>query len=147
MQIDENNNETAEEGFDEEFINDQDIQEELEIGEQPVEEDEDQTDIHQEEFKDDSVQGFFEHKEPVFCCSISPLHPMICASGGGNDASFLWSMETGEKIFNLGVHQDSCTAVKFSCDGIYVASGGMDGKIMVFQTEDGVLVSNLEGLT
>ena len=51
---------------------------------------------------------------------------MIAASGGSDDKSFLWSLESGEKISDLGVHGDSCSAVAFSSDGKYVASGGMD---------------------
>ncbi|CAJ0761903.1 6533_t:CDS:2 [Entrophospora sp. SA101] len=42
-------------------------------------------------------------------------------------------------------HDDSVVSVSFSKDGQYVATGGMDGKIMVWKVENGQHVATLEG--
>ena len=64
--------------------------------------------------------------EPVFSVALHPKNLILAATGGSDDRSYLWSMESGEKILDLAVHADSCSAVAFSNDGKYVASGGMD---------------------
>ncbi|KAI8929856.1 WD40-repeat-containing domain protein [Entophlyctis helioformis] len=99
------------------------------------------------DFVDDSVQGFFDHKEPVYTVALHPTDPTLAATGGGDDRSYLWRVDTGEKVFDLGVHTDSVVSVAFSNDGQYVASGGMDGKVFVFQITDGRQVCALEGPT
>ncbi|KAL2911525.1 60S ribosomal subunit assembly or modification protein [Polyrhizophydium stewartii] len=96
-------------------------------------------------FVDDSVQGFFDHREPVYAVSLHPSDPTLAASGGGDDRSYLWRIDTGDKVFDLGVHTDSVVAVRFSSDGQFVASGGMDGKLFVFRVDTGKLVQTLEG--
>jgi WD40 repeat protein len=86
--------------------------------------------------------------EPVFSVSFSPTNPFLAASGGGDDKSYLWSLETGQKIADLGIHADSCGSVAFSSDGKFVASGGMDGKLFIFFIGDALeisLISTLEG--
>ncbi|KAJ8331878.1 60S ribosomal subunit assembly or modification protein [Batrachochytrium dendrobatidis] len=96
-------------------------------------------------FTDDSIQGFFEHREPVYAVALHPIDQTIAASGGGDDRSYLWRMDTGEKVYNLATHSDSVIAISFSNDGLYVASGGMDGKVFVFRVSDGHLEQELDG--
>ncbi|KAJ3304261.1 hypothetical protein HDV03_002998 [Kappamyces sp. JEL0829] len=139
---------------DEVYLDDNEAAEELAVGEhgdEQFEMDEDVADGEQTgdqlEFNDDSIQGFFEHREPVFSVAFSPANPLVAVSGGGDDKSYLWSLETGDKIADLGVHSDSCSAVSFSSDGRYIASGGLDGKLHLFDF-DGQSVSpvgTLEG--
>ncbi|OLY81450.1 putative WD repeat-containing protein [Smittium mucronatum] len=85
-------------------------------------------------FEDESIQGFFEHKEPVYSVAINPVDTNIVVSGGGDDTAYVWRRDTGELVQKLDKHSDSVTAVGFSVDGQYVASGGMDGKIKVYKT-------------
>ncbi|CAJ0626477.1 9093_t:CDS:2 [Entrophospora sp. SA101] len=66
-------------------------------------------------------------------------------SGGGDNKSYLWRSDTGEKLHELSGHDDSVVSVSFSKDGQYVATGGMDGKIMVWKVENGQHVATLEG--
>jgi WD40 repeat protein len=54
---------------------------------------------------------------------------------------------TGEKIIDLATHSDSCSQVCFNFDGSLVCSGGLDGKVFVYKTEDGTLINTLEGPT
>ncbi|KAJ1332132.1 hypothetical protein BSLG_008951 [Batrachochytrium salamandrivorans] len=98
-------------------------------------------------FVDDSVQGFFDHREPIYAVALHPTDPAIAATGGGDDRGYLWRIDTGEKLYDLGVHSDSVVAIAFSNDGKYVASGGMDGKVLVFRVDGGHLEQSLEGPT
>ncbi|KAG2219391.1 hypothetical protein INT45_010967 [Circinella minor] len=97
------------------------------------------------ELADDSVQGFFDHHEPVYGVALHPKDSTIVISGGGDDKSYLWRNDTGEKIFQLDGHTDSVTAVAFSVDGDYVASAGMDGKVRVWKAHTGEFCTAVEG--
>ncbi|KAI8901623.1 quinon protein alcohol dehydrogenase-like superfamily [Globomyces pollinis-pini] len=146
----------------EEFINADEVQEVLEDGNEMDEDliddendmDEENVDMEQyaaelqEEFnqQDDSIQGFFEHKEPVFTVAFHPSDITMAASGGGNDESYLWNPTTGDKIVDLGKHTDSVSAIAFNHDGTFVASAGLDGKLFIFNLQ-GELQNTLEGPT
>ncbi|KAJ1848985.1 60S ribosomal subunit assembly or modification protein [Coemansia sp. RSA 2708] len=95
--------------------------------------------------EDDSVQGFFTHKEPVFAIDLHPTQQDMAVSGGGDDKAYIWNLKTGEQISELEKHDDSVCAVKFSNDGSFVATGGMDGKINVYNVEKQKKVAALEG--
>lgn len=95
--------------------------------------------------KDDSIQGYFNHKEPVYSLSIHPNNPDIVVSGGGDDKAHVWSMVDGENaIAILEGHTDSVTSVKFSHDGQFLATGGMDGHIKIWSSNDWSLVTDFE---
>ncbi|KAJ9077545.1 60S ribosomal subunit assembly or modification protein [Entomophthora muscae] len=66
-------------------------------------------------------------------------------SGGGDDRAYIWDRSNGETLHKLEAHGDSVIAVGFSADGKLAASGGMDGKIQVFNASTGALVICLEG--
>nr|CAG8557118.1 8428_t:CDS:10 [Entrophospora candida] len=83
--------------------------------------------------------------ESVYAVDINPINEEIIISGGGDNKSYLWRSDTGEKLHELSGHDDSVVSVSFSKDGQYVATGGMDGKIMVWKVENGQHVATLEG--
>ncbi|KAG2179322.1 hypothetical protein INT44_006167 [Umbelopsis vinacea] len=97
------------------------------------------------EIVDDSVQGFFDHKEPVYTVAMHPKENDIIVSGGGDDKSHIWRADTGEKLVTLEGHTDSVSSVAFSVSGEYVASGGMDGKVRVWKTNTGELCTQVDG--
>ncbi|CDS11806.1 hypothetical protein LRAMOSA11450 [Lichtheimia ramosa] len=97
------------------------------------------------ELADDSVQGFFDHREPVYAIAMHPKEPTIMVSGGGDDKSYIWRNDTGEMLYELSGHTDSVTAVGFSVDGEYVASAGMDGKVRVWKSATGEFCTAVEG--
>lgn len=97
------------------------------------------------ELADDSVQGFFDHREPVYAIAMHPTSNGIIVSGGGDDKSYLWRCDTGEMMKCLDGHTDSVTAVAFSCDGKYVASAAMDGKVRVWNAETGDFCVSVDG--
>ncbi|KAJ3037651.1 hypothetical protein HDV00_001456 [Rhizophlyctis rosea] len=143
----------------EDFVAQDEVAEEVEAeeGAEPMSEDEDGTRFKaggpgegvegEGAFVDDSVQGFFDHREAVFSVAIHPTQQHLVASGGGDDKCYLWRADTGEKVHELGVHADSVAAVGFSNDGQFVASAGLDGKVLVFNVADGQQVATLEGPT
>ncbi|RUS32323.1 WD40-repeat-containing domain protein [Jimgerdemannia flammicorona] len=109
-------------------------------GTRPVEGDDDMVEV-----VDDSVQGFFAHKEPVYSVGMHPTDENIIVTGGGDDKSYLWRADTGDQMFELTGHTDSVTAVGFNTTGEYVASGGMDGKVKVWKVATGELLATVDG--
>ncbi|CAG8549688.1 18588_t:CDS:10 [Gigaspora margarita] len=146
----------------EEFIEQDEIVEEQVLDDQdnepiPMDDDDDNAEVEDEvninetnneemvELVDDSVQGFFGHKDSVYAVDIHPIDQNIIVSGGGDEKSFLWRSDTGEQICELSGHVDTVQTVLFSKDGQYVASGGMDGKVFVWKVDSRELIASLEG--
>ncbi|RKP17106.1 WD40 repeat-like protein [Rozella allomycis CSF55] len=102
-------------------------------------------DIEQVTFEDDSCQGFFNHRESVYSVSLHPVDSNIAVSAGGDDKARVWRIDTGEELAELASHSDSAIQASFNFDGSFVASGGLDGVIKVFKTENFENVVNLEG--
>jgi ribosome assembly protein SQT1 len=136
-----------------EYISDQEIEQEFVLNEgEDVEgegelEDEMHVDGEQGEeitFEDDSIQGFFDHKQPVYAIDYHPLLNLV-ASGGGDDQTHLWDPTTGELRHSLEKHSDSVSAVAFNNDGSLVGSAGLDGVTFIHSTHDGALQCKLEG--
>lgn len=98
-------------------------------------------------FQDDSIQGFFAHGEnPVYAVATSPTDINLICSAGGDDKAYLWRKDTGAEVAILDGHKDSCIAVQFSFDGKFVATGGMDGQVRVYDlSNNNALYCILEG--
>ena len=63
------------------------------------------------------------------------MHPemSLIAFGGSNDQSMVWDYVQNQVVAQLESHQDSVSSVKWSSDGTLLASGGMDGRILISQ--------------
>ncbi|KAJ3379284.1 hypothetical protein HDU84_006802 [Entophlyctis sp. JEL0112] len=92
----------------------------------------------------DTVAGLY-RKEPLYTVSVHPTLSDVAVSGGGDDAAFVWSTDTGEILKELQSHTDSVVASGFSHDGQYLATGGMDGRVFVYLTSTGERILELEG--
>ncbi|CCJ31561.1 unnamed protein product, partial [Pneumocystis jirovecii] len=127
----------------------QEIQEEIEYQDEdiPVSDNysEISTEIEMDDEKNltnDSAGGFYDHKESVYCLHMNPVDEDIIVSGGGDDVAYIWRISTRERL----CHTDSVTVSSFSYDGEYVATGGMDGLILIWRYKNnGELVTTLEG--
>lgn len=131
----------------EEVVNEEDIDEVIDCGhdqdEAQMDDNEEGTDEEMAELEeqseppvDNSIQRFTKHQEPVFCLATHPRNPEICASGGADDLGYIWNISTGEEIFKLEGHQDSLSAIEFSPDGQYLATGGVDATIKIWKNLD-----------
>ena len=102
--------------------------------------------------EEDEAEGILNRTEnDEFYCVTSFLKPdqsLIIASGCQNDCVYLnlinsnnTSEESSKKTFILKAHRDSVTCLSFSPDGRFLASGGLDGQVFVWNTENGDLIS------
>lgn len=119
---------------DDEKLDEQDY----EHGESREDSDTDMPDVHQETGRpmDDSIARFTKHQEPVFCITAHPVNPDICASGGADDLGYIWNSSNGDEIFQLTGHSDSLSAIEFCPGGRYLATGGVDATVQIWQTTD-----------
>lgn len=98
------------------------------------------------EFPDDSVQGFFDHKDSSYGVAVNPVRPELVVCGGGDDKGFIWNLLNGERVAELLGHTDSVSGVGWNFDGTLCATAGLDNVIRVWNIE-GKLVQTLEGPT
>eukprot|EP00026_Physarum_polycephalum_P004032 Phypoly_transcript_04049.p1 GENE.Phypoly_transcript_04049~~Phypoly_transcript_04049.p1 ORF type:complete len:411 (-),score=73.77 Phypoly_transcript_04049:238-1470(-) len=98
-----------------------------------------------ETIEDDSVGGFYEHSDSVYCIAQHPQEPLVI-TGGGDDRAFIWDWRTQEKKTELKGFKESVVAVKFNMDGKLVAAGDLNGEVRIWDTTTGK-ESTLEGPT
>eukprot|EP01059_Diplonema_ambulator_P013751 TRINITY_DN24351_c0_g1_i1.p1 TRINITY_DN24351_c0_g1~~TRINITY_DN24351_c0_g1_i1.p1 ORF type:complete len:426 (+),score=93.08 TRINITY_DN24351_c0_g1_i1:58-1335(+) len=129
-------------------------------GEAPPDDDDDDeeptadADMEEEapEVPDLSTTILKKHTKAVHCVAIHPTLPIV-VSGGEDDKAYLWKVDptrTGapvdaEPFHELSGHTDTVIAVAFSADGTLCATGGMDGRVLLWNL-DGELLHTLEDL-
>lgn len=123
----------------EEYIEQDDIYAEIDQGDEPMndEDDEDDAGLVDDDqgevvWEDNSIQHFAGHEGPVYTISVHPTAP-LAVSGGGDDAGYIWNVTNGEILVKLTGHTDSVSVAAFSSDGEMVSTGGMDGKVRVWR--------------
>jgi WD40 repeat protein len=127
-----------EEGQDkEEYIEQDDIYAEIDQGDEPMDDEDDDAGGLEEDqgevvWEDNSIQHFSGHEGPVYTISTHPTAP-LAVSGGGDDAGYIWNVTNGEIVVKLTGHTDSVSVAAFSSDGEMVSTGGMDGKVRVWK--------------
>eukprot|EP00163_Fabomonas_tropica_P012322 TRINITY_DN23589_c0_g1_i1.p1 TRINITY_DN23589_c0_g1~~TRINITY_DN23589_c0_g1_i1.p1 ORF type:complete len:430 (-),score=74.79 TRINITY_DN23589_c0_g1_i1:93-1382(-) len=153
-------------GPEEAFINQDDVLEVIEDNDEapPVSDDESDNDVDMGDgaagastdvltpdrldpnlIKDKSIQGFFDHSEPVYCVAAHPSDAALVATGGGDDLAYIWNSLTGDTLHKLGGHTDSVVSIAFNHNGEFVATGSMDGTVKLWNTETGAEVETLSG--
>ncbi|KAI9461632.1 ribosome biogenesis protein Sqt1 [Lactarius psammicola] len=118
----------------EEYLKDDDVYAEVDQGDEPMDEDDDDAGGLGDEivWEDNSIRHFAGHEGPVYAVAAHPTAPVV-ASGGGDDFGYIWDVTDGETIVKLTGHADSVTATAFSSDGEMVSTGGMDGRVRVWR--------------
>lgn len=101
---------------------------------------------------DDTTIFFTGHgrDNAVFCIAVHPTESGVVVSGGEDECGRIWKADTGEEVAKLDGHTDSVTSVGWSWDGGMVATGGMDGKVLVWKKSSGAegkweKIAELEG--
>ncbi len=93
--------------------------------------------------------GLFLIDEPIYAADVHPNDKTLLVTGGGDDWARLIRYEhmTEEYrvVAELGPHNDSVIAAKFSHDGALLATGSMDGQVKVWKGLTGEPVHVLEG--
>lgn len=132
-----------EEYEDEQYIDQEDIVEEIHVdGNVPMDEDDDDDDEARDDLgdlgqnsspiHDNSEQHFASHSASVFAVSCHPTQP-LAVSGGEDELGYIWDITDGEVIVKLTGHTDSVTCTAWSADGELVSTGGMDGKVRTWR--------------
>ncbi|WP_300361713.1 hypothetical protein [Hydrogenimonas sp.] len=76
------------------------------------------------------IYRFKRHEGDVESLCIGDRHDYL-ATGGQDGKTFLWSLVTGRMVASLPHHADFVTAIDFSPNGQWVATGSFDRKIQV----------------
>ena len=98
---------------------------------------------------DDAVAVVTAHAAPVFSCAWSPTDGAVFATGGGDDVAFLHRVSDAASAPRtssappadvtsaaLRGHTDTVSSLSFNHDGSLLASGGLDGKALVWSVAD-----------
>ncbi|KAI9715073.1 MAG: hypothetical protein M1812_006191 [Candelaria pacifica] len=126
---------------------------------QPMDSDaeDDPTNAQEEiQLQNDSVAHFDGHKDSIFCIAQHPLYSDIVATGGGDDAGYVFDSTPPQReqpvlpasyqsapqsieregikaLYKLEGHTDSVNAITFTLPrGEYVVSAGLDGRLRAY---------------
>ncbi|KAL4591987.1 hypothetical protein LXL04_004964 [Taraxacum kok-saghyz] len=145
------------------FLDEDDIEEEINVDEEDLPDAEDDGDSDAESFDlpdaeddgdsdaesfdeaDNSMHIFTGHSGELYTVACSPRDAILVATGGGDDKGFVWKLGQDDYTFELQGHKDSVTSVAFSCDGQLVASGSFDGFVQVWDVSSETLKCTLDG--
>ncbi|OAL69862.1 60S ribosome biogenesis protein Sqt1 [Trichophyton violaceum] len=143
------------EHMEEEFIDDADAEEIVQVDDDHPMEEEDEELL----LENDSAAHFDKHTDSIFCIAQHPIHPEIIITGSGDDTAYIFdssqtaaaekpllpkSYETTPQqskereslpvIAHLDGHKDSVNAVCFTAPrGEYVITAGLDGKLRAWK--------------
>ena len=94
------------------------------------------------------------HTQGIHSIDIHPTLPLV-VTGGEDDKTYLWTVSHDSKPAEpvtlkpereLAGHTDTVIATSFSADGTLLATGGMDGRIQLWNVADGTKVATMEDL-
>lgn len=102
------------------------------------------------QLQNDSIAHFDAHTDSIFCIAQHPVHSNIVATGGGDDAGYVFDISSSQQsgggsaqgqereglkpMLKLEGHKDSINAIAFTePKGQFIASAGLDGKMRVWQ--------------
>lgn len=74
------------------------------------------------------------HSESVNCGSFRPDRPVL-ATGGADQAIFLWDLTSGEALGRLDGHSDVVTAIQFTPNGQNLVSGSSDRTVRYWSSD------------
>ena len=87
----------------------------------------------------------------VECLAFSPDGRRValgsCLANGVEPRLCVWEADTGHEVFTREGHKDNVSAVVFSADGRWIASGSIDGTAKLWEAKTGQERRTLEGHT
>jgi ribosome assembly protein SQT1 len=142
-------------------INDEDVLEEIILGDDdniiPEDDGDDNGDISDESEDEEDMNAElneenldlpvakFLHEGEVYSIKFNPTNPRIFASGAGDDTAKIWNLDDGNAKSLTG-HTDSVCDIQFSPDGKTLATCGLDAVLKLWDL-NGNLLHSLEGPT
>lgn len=84
---------------------------------------------------DEATVTFKKHTAPVFACSLHPNYNWA-VTGSEDDRAFVWETSTGDVLYEITEHKDTVTETHFSHDGVYLATGDLAGDLFVFKVSE-----------
>ncbi|GAA5939230.1 WD40 repeat domain-containing protein [Sporobolomyces koalae] len=84
---------------------------------------------------DDSFATSSLHQAAVFTLQVHPVDSNLAVSGGEDDLAYIFRTDSGAEVKKLEGHSDSVTSCGWNFDGTMVATGGMDGKVIVWRAQ------------
>eukprot|EP01061_Rhynchopus_euleeides_P026101 TRINITY_DN42762_c0_g1_i1.p1 TRINITY_DN42762_c0_g1~~TRINITY_DN42762_c0_g1_i1.p1 ORF type:complete len:431 (+),score=202.61 TRINITY_DN42762_c0_g1_i1:51-1343(+) len=94
------------------------------------------------------------HTKAVHCVDIHKTLPLV-VSGGEDDKVYMWNIQMQSKpdeplevapLKELPGHTDTVVYTAFSADGTLFATGGLDGRVILWKSDDGSHVATMEDL-
>ncbi|KIH91948.1 ribosome assembly protein 4 [Sporothrix brasiliensis 5110] len=80
------------------------------------------------------------HGQSILAVAFSPAASRLLATGSGDHTARIWDTETGTPKFTLKKHRGWVLAVAWSPDGTRLATCSMDGSVIVWDPETGLVV-------
>lgn len=127
----------------EQFISNDEVDLEIDVqNDDPVDEedgiDEEDAETIEVDMSNNSVTYFDKHTDSVFALGKHPTLPLIC-SGGGDNIAHLWTSHSQPPKFagSLTGHTESVISCQFTCDGKYLVTADMSGKVLVHVSHKG----------
>lgn len=84
---------------------------------------------------DDSFSTCTLHQAAVFTLQVHPVDSNLAISGGEDDLAYIFRTDSGAQVKKLEGHSDSVTSCGWNFDGSMAATGGMDGRVIVWKVQ------------
>lgn len=127
----------------EEFINPDEVGEMISLDEnEDMVQDDEENPTSNTTIPDDSIQGFFGHKDSIFSIDV---YGDTVVTGDSDDTAIVWNKATGETIKVLTGHKDSVIGSSFSPDKSLIATASMDGTVRIYSASNYSLLHVCEG--